>query len=100
MLAGAGRVVTSVVGVAEAGVGAGLLVAIADFTGDGECVGVVGEGFSGSPGGVCGFAEAVERPDFTLPVAGFPVDGQGVLMVPGGVGGLVEVGVQGAEVAH
>ena len=97
VLAGEGGVAEGAVGVAEAGVGAGLLVAVADVGGDGVGGGVVGEGVGGAAGGVGGFAEAVERPGFAVPVAGLAEDGQGLLVVLGGLGGLAEAGVQGAE---
>jgi hypothetical protein len=98
VVAGAGRVGQGVVRVAEAGVGTGLLVPVAEVGGDGEGGGVVGEGVGGSTRGVGGLAEAVERPDLPLPVADVPVDGQGLLVVPGGLRGLDETDVQGAEV--
>jgi hypothetical protein len=90
VLAGAGRVVEGVVGAAEAGVGAGLLVTGADVDGDGEGGGVVGEGVCG----VGGFAEAVERPGFVVSLAGLAEDSQGLLVMLGGPGGLVEAGVE------
>lgn len=66
VLACTGRMLESMMGVAEAGVSAGLLMAVADVGGDGESGGVVDEGVSGLARRVCGFAEAVECPGFRL----------------------------------
>ncbi|GAA0929084.1 hypothetical protein Vau01_107240 [Virgisporangium aurantiacum] len=93
VMAGESVVAEGVVGVAEAGVGAGPLVPVAVVGGGG----VVGEGVGDAAGGVGGLAEAVERPGFAEPVAGLAEDGQGLLMVFGGPAGLAEAGVKGAE---
>src|SRR5947209_9213558 len=74
VLAGAGGVAEGVVGVAEAGVGAGLLIVVADVDGDGEGGGVVGDGVGGAPGSVGGFAEAVERAGFVVSLASLTED--------------------------
>lgn len=44
-----------------------------------------------------GFAEAVERPCFAIPVADLAADGQFLLVVFGGLGRLAETGVEEAE---
>src|SRR5262245_61526388 len=97
VLARTGGVAEGVVGVAEAGVGAGLLVGVGGVGGDREGGGVVGEGIGGAAVGVGGFAEAVERAGFAVTLAGLAEHGQGLLEVLGGLGGLTEVGIQGTE---
>jgi hypothetical protein len=69
VLASEGRVAECVVGVAETGMGAGLLRVGADVGGDRVGGGVVGAGISRTAGCVGGLAESVERAGFALPVA-------------------------------
>jgi len=97
VLAGAGGVVEGVVRMTEAGVGAGLLVAIIGIGGDGQRGGVMGEGGGVLGGGAGGFAQAVERPGLAGPVAGLADDGQGLLVVLGAQSGPAEASVEGAQ---
>ena len=97
VVAGAGGVAEGVVCPGEAGVGAGLLVTVAGSGGGGVGCDVVGESVAGVSGGVGGFADTVERPSFAVLVAGFAEDGQGLLMVVGGLGWLTQHRVERAE---
>src|SRR2546429_10030546 len=71
VVARAGEIVEAAVGAAEAGVGTGLLVAVADVGGDGEGGGVVGVGGGVAGGGGGGLAGGGERQGVGVPVGGF-----------------------------
>jgi hypothetical protein len=88
VLVGAGEVTEGAEGVAEASVGAGLLVGCADGDGDGVGGGVVGESVDGTTGGAGRFAETVERNGLAVSFAPVQEDGQGLWMVARGPGVL------------
>ena len=87
MAAGSVRVAEQVVGVAEAGMGTGLLVLGAGFVGGGERGEVVHDSAAGLAGGVGGLAEAVVRARLAVPLAVLLKQREGVPVVLGGIAG-------------
>jgi hypothetical protein len=81
--AGLAEVAGGVAGVAEAVVGAGLLVLVADVASQAERGGVLRAGVTGLAGGEQDLTEAVERLGFTGSVTRFPVQGEGRLKMAG-----------------
>ena len=85
VFAGPNELAERAVGVAHAGVGAGLLVASLGVDGEGVRGGVVDEGGGVLTRGVGGFAEAVERRHFAVPVADLTAEVDRLPMVLGGL---------------
>jgi len=90
--AGFVRVGEQVVGVAEAGMGTGLLVLGAGFVSGGERGEVVNGSAAGLAGGVGGLPEAVVRARFAVPLAVLAKQREGVPVVLGSLAGSAEAG--------
>lgn len=94
VVAGLACVAAGLVGAGEAGVGAGLLVLLADLGCHVERGGMLGAGIGGAPGSQEHLTQAVECGGLNGHVAGLQAEGQGLVQVAGGllVGLLPEVG--------